>query len=229
MCINTVFYNYLRNYFHQGSLFSLVSLNYCMVSLALSLKNALCNFLLTRSARSFCLSCNVLVFPLIWKHSFAGCNIFSWQLLYLALWIWPSPLFLVGSQLKKLYFIYLFLERGEETEKEREWSIDVWEIRRSVASHTSSSGDLPHNPGMCPDWELNLRFAGQHSIHWATPARAGSQFLIYWSSLIYKELFFFCCFQNFLCLWTLLLWCAWLWISVYLSSLDFGELLEYID
>ena len=24
-----------------------------------------------------------------------------------------------------------------------------------VASHMSPTGDLAHNPGMCPDWELN--------------------------------------------------------------------------
>ena len=25
----------------------------------------------------------------------------------------------------------------------------------AVASHTPLTGDLAHNPGMCPDWELN--------------------------------------------------------------------------
>ena len=31
------------------------------------------------------------------------------------------------------------------------------------------AGDLAHNPGMCPDWELN---ADQGSFHLATPAMA---------------------------------------------------------
>ena len=43
----------------------------------------------------------------------------------------------------KILFIY-FLERGERREKERERNINV-----------QLPGDLAHNPGMCPDWELN--------------------------------------------------------------------------
>ena len=37
------------------------------------------------------------------------------------------------------------------------------------------NGDLAHNRGMCPDLGIKpatFWFAGQHSIHWATPARA---------------------------------------------------------
>ena len=45
------------------------------------------------------------------------------------------------------YVIYLFLERGEGREKER--NINVW---LPLASPT---GDLACNPGMCPDWESN--------------------------------------------------------------------------
>ena len=45
-------------------------------------------------------------------------------------------------------FIYLFLERGEgEREGEKHQCV--------VASHAPTTGDLAHNPGMCPDWELN--------------------------------------------------------------------------
>ena len=50
-------------------------------------------------------------------------------------------------------FIYLFLERGEGREKERERNIDVQEIHWSVAFHMPPTGDP--NPGMCPDWESN--------------------------------------------------------------------------
>ena len=47
---------------------------------------------------------------------------------------------------------YLFIFRQREgREKERERNINVW----LVAPHTPPTGDLAHNPGMCPDWELN--------------------------------------------------------------------------
>ena len=46
-------------------------------------------------------------------------------------------------------FIYLFLERGEGREKERE------KYQCVVASHVAPTGDLACNPGMCPDWESN--------------------------------------------------------------------------
>ena len=54
----------------------------------------------------------------------------------------------------------LFLEREEGREKETQRNIDVGEIHQSVASSSVASpmpptGDLAHNPGMCPDWELN--------------------------------------------------------------------------
>ena len=46
-------------------------------------------------------------------------------------------------------FIYLFLERGEEKEKEKDRNIN-----RSLLPHPSTR-DLAHNPGICPDRELN--------------------------------------------------------------------------
>ena len=46
-------------------------------------------------------------------------------------------------------FIYSFLERGVEKEKEREKHQCV------VASYSTPTGDRAHNPGMCPDWESN--------------------------------------------------------------------------
>ena len=57
----------------------------------------------------------------------------------------------------KKNFIYLFLERGEGREKERERSINVGEIHQLVAFHMPPTGNLAHNPGMCPDQELNQR------------------------------------------------------------------------
>ena len=53
--------------------------------------------------------------------------------------------------------LYLFLERGKGREKERERSIDVQEIHQLVASPTCPTRDLAHNPGMCPELELNQR------------------------------------------------------------------------
>ena len=46
-------------------------------------------------------------------------------------------------------FMFLFLERAEGKEKEREKHQCV------VASCLPPTGDLACNPGMCPDWELN--------------------------------------------------------------------------
>ena len=48
-------------------------------------------------------------------------------------------------------FIYAFLERGEEREKEGE------KYQCVVASRVPPTGVLAHNSGMCPDWELNQR------------------------------------------------------------------------
>ena len=47
-------------------------------------------------------------------------------------------------------FIYLFLERGERREEERERNINVWlPLTRPLL------GDLAWNPGLCPDRESN--------------------------------------------------------------------------
>ena len=61
----------------------------------------------------------------------------------------------------------LFIFREGEREKEKHQCV--------VASCTPPTGDLAHNPGLWPDWESDQQpfgFTGQHSIHWATPARA---------------------------------------------------------
>ena len=51
------------------------------------------------------------------------------------------------SSILLLFFKNLFLERGEGREKEGE------KHRCVVASYVPPTGDLAHNPGMCPDWE----------------------------------------------------------------------------
>ena len=47
------------------------------------------------------------------------------------------------------YFIYLFLERGEGREKEKERNINQLPLKCVL------TGDQTQNPGMCPDQELN--------------------------------------------------------------------------
>ena len=45
---------------------------------------------------------------------------------------------------------YLFLERGEGRDKERERNINVW-----LPLMCPPTGDLARDPGICPDWESN--------------------------------------------------------------------------
>ena len=63
----------------------------------------------------------------------------------------------------KNLFIYLFLESGEGRERGRETLVC------GCLLHALYWGpDLAHNPGMYPDWELELAtlwFAGWCSIH----------------------------------------------------------------
>ena len=59
------------------------------------------------------------------------------------------------------YFIYLFLERGRDREKGEKHQC-------MVAYGVPPTGDLAHNPGMCPRLgvePVTLWFAGQCSIH----------------------------------------------------------------
>ena len=62
-----------------------------------------------------------------------------------------SPLPSWGTSSKKKDFISLFSERVEGREKERERNIDAWETHQSIASCTSPTMGLAHNPSMCPD------------------------------------------------------------------------------
>ena len=52
-------------------------------------------------------------------------------------------------------FFYLFWERREGREEERETNITVWEKHQFVASPMQPNWGLGHNPGKCPDWEPN--------------------------------------------------------------------------
>ena len=66
---------------------------------------------------------------------------------------------------KKILFIYLFLERGEGKEKDREGNINVW----LLLTHPHA-GDLVCNLGFCPDWESNQRPFGSQAGTQSTDA-----------------------------------------------------------
>ena len=69
---------------------------------------------------------------------------------------------------------YLFIFRGEGREGEREENIHVRERHQSAASHTPTTGDLAHNPGMCLDWESNQQpFGSQASAQSTEPHQPG--------------------------------------------------------
>ena len=57
-------------------------------------------------------------------------------------------------------FIYVFLEKGEGREKERERNINMQEEHQTVASCTPPARDLAHNLGRCPDQESKRQTFG---------------------------------------------------------------------
>ena len=73
-------------------------------------------------------------------------------------------------------FIYLFLERWKEGKREGEKHQCV------LASHMPPSGDLAHNTGMCPDWELNQRPFGPHAHAQSTELHQPGQ-TYYWGKV----------------------------------------------
>ena len=74
----------------------------------------------------------------------------------------------------KKYFIYLFLERWEGKEKERERNTDVLEKHWLVASQTPPTRDVAHNWGICPDWESDQQHFGlQDEAQLTEPHQSG--------------------------------------------------------
>ena len=61
-------------------------------------------------------------------------------------------MFLCPSKINKNIEVYLFREREREEwrEKERQRNINVW-----LPLQHPPTGDLAHDPGMCPDRESN--------------------------------------------------------------------------
>ena len=69
---------------------------------------------------------------------------------------------------------FIFRERGREVEREGEKHQCV------VASSTPLTGDLAHNPGMCPDWELNQRpFGSQTGTQCTEPQQPGQDLRLF--------------------------------------------------
>ena len=79
---------------------------------------------------------------------------------------------------KKYLFIYLlFGVEGREKEKER--NITVW-----LPLHTHPTGNLAHNPGMCPDWESNQPlFGSQPALNPLSYISRGSVHFIFFRTL----------------------------------------------
>ena len=77
----------------------------------------------------------------------------------------------MGYPLTKTFFkdfIYLFLQRGRKGEREGEKHPCV------VASQVPPTGELARNPGMCPDWGLNLQpFGSQAGTQSTEPHQPG--------------------------------------------------------
>ena len=68
----------------------------------------------------------------------------------------------------KKYFLNLFLERGRQGEREGE------KHKYVVACCTPPTGNLAHNPGMCPDWESNRQpFGSQAGTQSTEPHQPG--------------------------------------------------------
>ena len=78
-------------------------------------------------------------------------------------------------------FIYLFLDWGREGEREGKKHQCV------VASCAPPTRDLAHNPGTCPDWELNQQpFGLQSSVQSTEPHQLGlSSHLLYFHFLLW--------------------------------------------
>ena len=83
---------------------------------------------------------------------------------------------------KKILFIFRARVGAGEREGEKKY--------RSVASRMPPTGDLAHNPGMCPDWELNLWPFGLQACPQSTePHQPGLWILLFkYTNLMFLQL-----------------------------------------
>ena len=82
-----------------------------------------------------------------------------------------SIIICLSSFFKKRFYLFIFRERGQEGKREGEKHQCV------VASRTTPTGDLAHNPGMCPDWESSPRpFGSQAGTQSTEPHQPGLPF-----------------------------------------------------
>ena len=78
-------------------------------------------------------------------------------------------LIVVCCHFLKRFYLFIFRQKGREGERKGEKHQWV------VASHVPSpTGDLAHNPGVCPGWESNQRpFGSQVGAQYAKPHQPG--------------------------------------------------------
>ena len=97
---------------------------------------------------------------------------------WLHLWAFGESILLVNNEGTQVFhsfkrFIYSFIHSFIHSfifwEKRNEGEIPGEKHQYVVASCMPPTGDLAHNPGLCPECVPNW----QSSVHWATPARAG--------------------------------------------------------
>ena len=83
-------------------------------------------------------------------------------------------------------FIYLFLERGREGEREEEKHQCV------ITFHVPPTGDLARNPGMCPAWESSQRPFGSQASTQSTEPHQPGPFCLFFKNWLLCYLLLFC-------------------------------------
>ena len=95
-----------------------------------------------------------------------------------------------NANLKKIFHLFIFRERGREGEKEGEKHWCLRETSICCLSNIPKWGPGPqprHVPWLGIEW-ATFQLTGQRSIHWATPARAKNADFLF---LILISCFFF--------------------------------------
>ena len=67
--------------------------------------------------------------------------------MFLSLLLINLFIYLIFGFIFKRFYLFIFTQRGGEGERGKHQCV--------ISSHEPPTGDLAHNPGMCPDWELN--------------------------------------------------------------------------